>query len=382
MSHVVIDVQKADDTRDIVHRAVQALAEGRVVAFPTETVYGLAASTERPDAVRKLRELKGRDDNKPFSLAVKSCDAALDYVPGISALGSRLARRCWPGPVTLVLDEGHPDSLLRRMAPEVQREISPAGTIGVRVPAHQLILDVLRLSTSPVVLTSANQSGAEDACRGEDVVSAFPDGDLLVLDDGPSRFQQASSVVQVSGNRWKLLRSGVINEARMKWFANSLVLFVCTGNTCRSPMAELLFKAKAAERLQCEIEELDDRGLMVLSAGIAAMQGGGSAPEAVEVMSNRGLDLSQHSSQPLSEQLVRFADRIITMTRGHRHAIVSRWPESSPRVSVLCRDETDVGDPIGGPLEMYEQCAQQIDSQLTDWLDELELHDLPSSGAE
>ena len=60
MSHVVIDVQKADDTRDIIHRAVQALAEGRVVAFPTETVYGLAASAERPDAVRQLREMKGQ----------------------------------------------------------------------------------------------------------------------------------------------------------------------------------------------------------------------------------------------------------------------------------------------------------------------------------
>ena len=69
-----------------------------------------------------------------------------------------------------------------------------------------------------------------------------------------------------------------------------------------------------------------------------------------------------------------------SLTRGHRHAIVSRWPEAGPRVAVLCRDETDVADPIGGPLEMYEQCAQQIDSQLDAWLDELRLDDLPSAG--
>ena len=222
------------------------------------------------------------------------------------------------------------------------------------------------------------QLAARNACRSEEVIAAFPDGELLVLDDGPSRFQQPSSVVQVSGNQWQLLRTGVINQARMKWFANVLVLFVCTGNTCRSPMAELLFKAKAAERLGCGIEDLEDRGVMVMSSGIAAMQGGGSTPEAVEVMSGRSLDLSQHSSQPLSEQLVRFADHIITMTRGHQHAIVSRWPEASARVNVLCRDETDVADPIGGPLELYEQCAQQIDAQLSAWLDDLRLDDLPS----
>lgn len=382
MPPVVIDVQKAEDTRDIVHRAVQALAEGRIVAFPTETVYGLAASAARPEAVQRLRALKGREDNKPFALAVKSGDAALDYVPGISTLGRRLARRCWPGPVTLVLENGHPDSLLKRLPDPVQQEISPSGLIGLRVPAHQLVLEVLRLSNSPIVLSSANRSGQPEACKGEDVAAAFPDDDLLILDDGPSRFQQASSVVSVSGNNWKLLRAGVINQQRMKWFANALVLFVCTGNTCRSPMAELLFKAKVAERLGCELEELDDRGVMVMSAGIAAMQGSAPSPEAVEVMTGRGLELGQHSSQPLSEQLVRFADWIITMTRGHQHAIVNRWPEASPRVALLCRDETDVADPIGGPLELYQQCAQQIDSQLAGWLDALQLDDLISSGGE
>ena len=110
MAPVVIDVQNADDNRDIVHRAVEALAAGKIVAFPTETVYGLAASADSTEAVEQLSRLKVRGENEPFTLAVKSSDAALDYVPSISDLGRRLARRCWPGPITLVLDNGHPES--------------------------------------------------------------------------------------------------------------------------------------------------------------------------------------------------------------------------------------------------------------------------------
>ena len=164
----------------------------------------------------------------------------------------------------------------------------------------------------------------------------------------------------------------------MKWFANGLVVFVCTGNTCRSPMAEALFRKRVAERVGCVADDLEENGVMVLSAGIAAMQGGRSSPEAVDVMAARKIDISKHSSQPLSEQLVRFADLILTMTQGHRHAIVSRWPEVASRVSVLCRDGADVADPIGGPLELYGQCANQIDAELDGWLNDLKLDDLPS----
>ncbi len=378
MAPVVIDVQNADDNRDIVHRAVETLAAGKIVAFPTETVYGLAASAHSTQAVQHLSELKERGENEPFTLAVKSSDAALDYVPSISTLGRRFARRCWPGPITLVLDNGHPESLLGRFSPTVQNAISPNATIGLRVPAHQLILDALRLSASPVVLTSANRSGQADSLSASDIVTAFPDEDMLILDDGPSRFGQPSSVVQVEHNRWRLLREGVLNETRMKWFANGLVVFVCTGNTCRSPMAEALFRKRVAERVGCVADDLEENGVMVLSAGIAAMQGGRSSPEAVDVMAARKIDISKHSSQPLSEQLVRFADLILTMTQGHRHAIVSRWPEVASRVSVLCRDGADVADPIGGPLELYGQCANQIDAELDGWLNDLKLDDLPS----
>ena len=90
--------------------------------------------------------------------------------------------------------------------------------------------------------------------------------------------------------------------------------------------------------------------------------------EAVQVLSDRGLNLQDHESQPLTDRLVRFADIILTMTHGHRTAIVGHWPEVEPRVKLLCQDASDVSDPIGGPVELYERCAQQIDQQLASWL--------------
>src|SRR3954454_1652314 len=98
-----------------------------------------------------------------------------------------------------------------------------------------------------------------------------------------------------------------------------------TGNTCRRPMAEALLKKRVAERLGCQIEELDDRGVVVMSAGLSAPPGGRAAAEAIQTMQERKLDLTQHESQPLSERLVKFADCIITMTAGHRDGILQAF---------------------------------------------------------
>jgi protein-tyrosine phosphatase len=121
------------------------------------------------------------------------------------------------------------------------------------------------------------------------------------------------------------------------------------------------------------VDKLEDHGVLVLSAGIAAAPGGRAATEAIAIMNERGVDLSQHESQPLSDRLVRYADLIITMTRGHREAIVNHWPDAAPRTFVLSRNRGDVADPIGGPADLYRKCADQIDAYLAEWVETLDL---------
>jgi protein-tyrosine phosphatase len=255
----------------------------------------------------------------------------------------------------------------------VQKAVIPDGTIGLRVPAHPTIIDVMRMLSGPLVLTSANRSGQPDAVTAAEVVSVFGDEICLVIDDGPCRYGQPSSVVRVNGKRFELLRRGVVPESTLRRLASVMVLLVCTGNTCRSPMAEVLARKLLGDRLGCGMHELAERGVIVMSAGLSAIAGGRPSPEAVSVMNSMGLPLGDHESQPLTEQLVRHADIIWTMTAAHRHTIVSNWPEAASRTHLLRHDQGDVCDPIGGSLDVYHQCAGQLKMELEAHVSELDI---------
>jgi protein-tyrosine phosphatase len=362
MPPIVIDIRSAEDGRDVVHRAVQALAEGQLVALPTETVYGLAASACHADAVEQLLRVKGRPSGAPMALAIKSAEEAPDFVPDLSPLARRLARRCWPGPVTLVVDNQHREGLTMYLPHRVRQVVAPNGTIGLRVPANEMTQDVLRMLSGPLVLTSANRSGQPDAVTAQEVVAALGGDVALVLDDGPCRYGQPSSVVRVQSNEFEILREGVVGEATLRRLASMMIVFVCTGNTCRSPMAELLMRARLAECLKCKIDELEDRRVVVMSAGIAAAPGCPPASEATQVMRERGLDLARHEAQPLTDQIVRHADLILTMTQSHLQSIIERWPHAADRVCMLLPDKRDVADPIGQTVKAYRDCAEQLTS--------------------
>src|SRR5262245_37735694 len=273
----VIDWQKATHPRQAVQQAAQALTEGRLVAFPTETVYGIAASALAAGALDRLMESKGRPDDKPLTLAIAGAGAALDWVPRLSPVGRRLARRCWPGPVTLVCGDGIDEGLSGRLPERVRQRVCPQGMIGLRTPAHEAILQTLRLMPGPIALTSANRSGEPEAVTSEEVLQTVGDRLDLLIADGTCRFGKASSVVRVQGNSWEVLREGVVPTGTLERLSSCIIVFVCTGNTCRSPLAEGLFKKLLADRLGCRPEELPTRGFVVRSAGLAAITGGRAA---------------------------------------------------------------------------------------------------------
>jgi protein-tyrosine phosphatase len=307
-----------------------------------------------------------------LALAIRSVEDALDYAPHLGLKAQRLARRCWPGPVTLVIKHGDDESLVRQLPQEVRAAVAPNGEVGLRVPAHSAVLDVLHMLAGPIALTSANQSGQPDAVTAEEAIRNVGQHVALVLDDGPCRYGQPSTVVRAGDSTYECLREGVVPCAALDRLASMLIVFVCTGNTCRSPMAEAIMRRLVSERLGCTIEQLEERGVIIASAGISASPGGGAAPEAIEVMQKRGLDLTRHESQPLSDKLVRHADLVLTLTGAHRQAVIRRWPEATSRTVVLRMDGTDIDDPIGCPLDVYVNCAQEIEDALRQRVEHIE----------
>lgn len=137
------------------------------------------------------------------------------------------------------------------------------------------------------------------------------------------------------------------------------VLFVCTGNTCRSPMAEGLAKQLLAEVKGVEVDQLEAAGVRVRSAGVATGGGSPATPEAVEAMRQVGIDITGHRSTALTEDLLQDADAIYTMTAGHRNALLVLDPNAAGKTQRLI-PEQDVADPIGGPQALYVQTAEMI----------------------
>jgi L-threonylcarbamoyladenylate synthase len=185
--------------------AADALAAGQLVVIPTDTVYGIAARSDRPEALAALFAAKGR----PASLAlpVLAADAGqaaqvgrLDGVAGV------LAGAFWPGPLTIVVDR----------APGFDADLGGDGTtVGLRVPAYDEVLALLAL-TGPLATTSANRSGQPTPPTAGEVAAVFGTSVALYLDGGPARGGAASSVVSVTGNVLAVLRAGPISEVQLR----------------------------------------------------------------------------------------------------------------------------------------------------------------------
>jgi protein-tyrosine phosphatase len=334
--------------------AAEALRAGGLVGMPTETVYGIAVNLEKPEAVRRLLELRGSPPDKPVTVHIGDRDELRRVVPGpVPAAAARLIQRFWPGPLTIVFPT------------------ADGRGVGVRYPNHKVALELLRRAGVRVGAPSANLSGRPPAVTGGEVAAAFEGKIEVIVDAGPTRQKGASTVVSVQGARAEVVREGAIPLSMIEEVNLTTVLFVCTGNTCRSPMAEAIFRRLLAERLQAKEADLPARGYRVVSAGTAAGHGGMATEEAERAVKKYGADLSQHSSQPVSVAMVEEADRVYVMTERHRKVLVEWMPEHGAKIALLDPSGEEIDDPIGGSAEVYRLCAEHVHRSVAERLKEL-----------
>jgi L-threonylcarbamoyladenylate synthase len=181
--------------------AAERIASGGVIALPTDTVYGIAASLSHPDALERIYELKGRPAHNPLPVLVSSSAEIEHIATGIPPDVALLLDLFWPGPLTIVLDA----------KPGIPARVTAGGsTIGVRMPNHPLAIEVIAKAGGVVACTSANLSGQPPACSALEVENAFGAALDLILDGGQASGGVASTVAEVNGSSLTVIREGAI----------------------------------------------------------------------------------------------------------------------------------------------------------------------------
>lgn len=353
----VIKVQTEADIPSAAQRGAEVLTAGGLVGFPTETVYGVAALATDAAAMERLRELKSRPE-RPFSVHLGAPDDAFRYVSDPPSQARMLMSKAWPGPLTILLGVGGAlaDATLQQKG--LYDSLCYEDTIGLRCPADEVALRMLSAVDGPVVAPSANRAGSASPRTGPDVLDEI-DGEIeLLIDAGATRHGQDSTIVLFAADGWRIVRRGVYDERAIRRMMSRRILFICSGNTCRSPLAAGIAKKILADRLGCRVDELSERGWEVSSAGLSSSAGAGASGEAVAVARQYGADISRHRSRGATAELITGADLVLCMT-GAQVAAARRIAGESADIRRLDPD-CDITDPMGGGMDAYNRTAGQI----------------------
>jgi L-threonylcarbamoyladenylate synthase len=194
------EIMRADHPVAIQH-ALDVLNNGGVIAFPTDTVYGLAVMVTGTKTVESLFVVKGRNNSRAIAILIGDLNQLESVTGKMTLVAKRLADRFWPGPLTLVVD-GNPD---------LPGNLSPTTTVGVRMPDHPVALELLRQS-GPLAVTSANLSGGENTVTAQGVMRQLGGRIHLVIDGGETPGGVPSTVVDCSTEEVVVLREGPISE--------------------------------------------------------------------------------------------------------------------------------------------------------------------------
>ncbi|MBI4309787.1 MAG: threonylcarbamoyl-AMP synthase [Candidatus Omnitrophica bacterium] len=342
MKTKIITINSALPEPEKIAEAARIIRQGGLVVFPTETVYGIAADANNPKAMERLIMVKHRSSGKRFSILISQRGIVDNYSCYTEPNLYKLIDKYWPGPLTVIVPAKFGDE-----------------TVGIRMPDHTVALKLVEESGCTIAAPSAN---LEDKRPPTNVHEALEDLDgkvELAIDGGPVDFGISSTIVDFTKPRPTVIRDGVITQPDVDRIINKKsILFVCTGNSCRSVMAEYLLKAKLIGRDDVE----------VLSAGTSVYFKSPASHETITVLREQGINAAGHMSRPLGRIMLRKADLIFAMTRNHRMQILDLVPSVEKRVYLLKEFsrgrghevDLDVPDPIGQGHAEYQECILTI----------------------
>ena len=197
MTAEILRLDDKDRYLENIRTAAQALRSGRIVAFPTETVYGLGVCADNDTVIDNLYSAKQRSRDKKLSIMIAEPDDVRKHVKQITPIANKLISSFWPGPLTIIFDL--PDNR----------------TVGIRNSSHHVVRDLLNAAGKSIVSTSANISGRPPATDAQQVISSFSDKVDVVLDGGSAEAGKPSTVIKIVDNTFQIIRLGVIGKERL-----------------------------------------------------------------------------------------------------------------------------------------------------------------------
>ena len=356
----IIEMDPDHPEEEKIEQAVQMLKEGKIVAFPTDTVYGLGVSAENEAAVKRLYQVKKRSLDKPMILFLKEKGGFIWFARTVPLFAQRLINEFWPGPLTLIFkaSQGSPRSL-----------ISKQGKIGLRLSAHPIPQTIIEKGKVLLATTSANLSGKFTPSTPGELDKALLDGIDLLIDGGQTLLGEESTIVDVTRFPPLLIREGwlLLEQIEKVWQGKGAILFVCTGNTCRSPMAEGLLK-KLWPQGQGDDTKID-------SAGTSALPGLHPTSLTQKIMKEKGVDISCHESKSLNQKIVEEADLILVMEKVHKNKVLDLSSLAEGKVFLLKEFalgvKEEILDPMGGSEESYRECVREIEKSIEGVMEKL-----------
>ncbi|MGR3292411.1 MAG: L-threonylcarbamoyladenylate synthase [Candidatus Scalindua sp.] len=197
MTAKILNLRNQDTYEENIKIAAKALLSGKIVAFPTETVYGLGVCADNDSAIDNLYRVKQRSRDKKLSIMIAKPEEATKYVKLIPPIAEKLISAFWPGPLTIILD------------------IDDGGTVGLRNPDNRVIRDLINAVEIPIASTSANISGRPPSINAQQVINNFSDKIDVVLDGGPTEAGTPSTIVKIGDDTYEIIRHGVIGKERL-----------------------------------------------------------------------------------------------------------------------------------------------------------------------
>lgn len=347
MKTKILQIDAKNPQVDRILEAARLVHQGGLVIFPTETVYGIAADCANPRAMQRLREVKKRTEGKPFSVMIAQKELIRNYTPYADSKLFKLIDRYWPGPLTVIVPTDMADE-----------------TIGIRIPNHPVALKLVENAHCTIAAPSANFESNPPPTTCEEALRDLDGLVDLAIDSGPVNIGTASTIVDFTKEKPTVVREGVIKQDDVdEVIGRKHILFVCTGNSCRSVMAEHMFRKILQGRSDVD----------VTSAGTGVLFQTPASLEAVSVLKEKGIDGRGHLSKPVTNILLKKSDLIFVMTRAHRNQVLEHVPAVEKRVYLLgefksgpIRNEydLDIPDPMGRSHIEYQECASVIEDCL------------------